>query len=1836
MDDAPYRLIDPKWSDPGRVYQTGDPASLPADTAVSLFARLADQPDAFSESNRFLTRTFGPIVEDAFNDFQPISHDEGEPEALASGYAPQAPHVLSTPTMPLSGTNPQNLAGANAGAAQGPRGSSTPNPSGGGAAGGGGGSPIGGNLATLGMEGAFSTPTIDINSSPQSTSNGSQAFGPSSSPHGIQPLNSDPPPVANNDSYTLLHDRSLSTDAYYGVLTNDVDNNGLSLSAALVSGPTHGTLQFNTDGSFVYTPNAHWTGTDSFQYYAEDSLSQSNTATVTLTVNDPGTITTQPSSYNVQQGQVLSADVSTGVLANDSDSDGDSLSANLVSGPSNGTLQFNPDGSFTYTPNAGYVGNDSFSYTATDGVSTSAPTTVSLSVTNTAPTAVDQSYGIPENTTDNVTAAAGLLNGASDSDGDTLTASLVSGASHGSVSVNPDGSFTYTPTTGYTGSDSFVFAVNDGAASTDATASLTVHADSSSPTANAANYSVQHDQTLTVTAAQGVLSYASDSDDDPLSASLVSGSGPSHGTVTVNPDGSFTYVPNAGYTGSDSFQYTAGDGNSNSSPATVTISVTDTGTPTANADSYSVERNNAFSANASTGVLANDSDSDGDSLSAVLASEPSDGQLTFNSDGSFDYTPNSNFTGTDSFTYEATDGVSTSAPATVTLTVSASAPVANDDTYQVLENNTLNAEYNGVLVNDYSPDNMPLTAIQLTQPSHGTVSFLNSGSFTYTPNSNYVGSESFTYEASDGSLDSNAATVTINVKSSDTAPAATNLSYSVDQNTSLSTDSSSGLLSGAADSDGDTLWPVLVSYPSNGTLQFTNYGDGSFTYTPNTNFYGTDSFTYYVTDGISNSSTYTVTLTVNQDVPSVVNASYSVLPTGTTSVTSANGVLANASDPDGASLTASLVTGPAYGNLTFNSDGSFSYTPGSNFSGSDSFTWEAYNGLAYSSPATVTLTTAPVNVAQTYSVNHDTTLSVDATDGLLSGAYDADGDNLTAALATGPSNGTVTVNTDGSFTYVPNAGFTGTDMFTYTVTDGTQSSTTATATINVTDSVPTASPQNLDTPENTALTLNATNGVLSDASDSDGDPLAAQLAGGPSSGMLELSYDGGFTYTPDPNFFGTDSFSYDAFDGVSTSTPATVTIQVNEVLSQANNDFRAVATGDFNGDGNPDFVAANYSTDSVSVFFGNGNGSFQTPVSYAVGREPLAVAVGNFGNGYEDIAVANSQDNTVTILMNNGSGVFTTSQTISVGADPVSIAVGDFRGNGDEDLAVANEGSNTVSILQNNGSGTFSVVTTLNVGTSPDSVAAGDLNGDGKDDLVVANSGDNNISVLLSSGNDSFATPVNYAAGTGPSSVAIADLDGDGRLDVAVANGGSNNVSVLLGNGDGTFQTPMNYAVGTDPVSVAVGDFDGDGQPDLAVVNHSSNNDTILYNTGGGGFLESETDPLGESPDAVAVADFNKDGLADQIVDQAPQKVDGEKRVAYSLGSVAVSSNGNYALSIGTDNKVRVYKLVPNNARETRTFQIYQPPSGYKVSAAAFVPGSASLINVTLSTIDFRLPPAGGGGRAQFFTVMSNRIWNYSSNSVTTPKESLSSIFAGAGLQSENATITSVAYSPDGSKVAYASSAGQILVLSVNTGKVFAVLKKASSDGGAVQVSWPIGTNNNVLVTTNVKDGATFWDLTKLDANKMPAKLYNLKSGPADTVLTAASVVARGKDTPLRTAVVYSRPLGQTIYVIDKNTVVGGENKGRNVSGVTAIALSPNGQGVAYADEKGNVFVGGPVPPLPPDSDKVARIHTGKITSIAYTPDGKYVITSGDDGYIAITPDASLTDGKAAGTIYLK
>lgn len=318
-----------------------------------------------------------------------------------------------------------------------------------------------------------------------------------------------------------------------------------------------------------------------------------------------------------------------------------------------------------------------------------------------------------------------------------------------------------------------------------------------------------------------------------------------------------------------------------------------------------------------------------------------------------------------------------------------------------------------------------------------------------------------------------------------------------------------------------------------------------------------------------------------------------------------------------------------------------------------------------------------------------------------------------------------------------------------------------------------------------------------------------------------------------------------------------------------------VALGDFNGDGKLDVATADYSSGTVSILIGGGNGTLQLVHTYTVGGAPTAIAVNDFnGDGVLDIAVTNSKDNSVSVLLGIGEGSFRTIGTFPVGGSPTALAAGDLNGDGIPDLAITtfDANSNNVSVLLGKGDGTFQLSNSYWVGYGPNSISIGDLNNDGIPDLAVTNDG---LTTLLGNGDGTFRIgSFYYQVGEYVNHVALADFNGDGTSDIAVGtcvNFGLTTpcrASVLLGNSDGTVQgTPAIALFSSDaPLELVAADFNNDSITDLAVVASNANVVRVLQGVGDGSFQLGSGAATGSTPRPIVAADFNNDGIPDLAV----------------------------------------------------------------------------------------------------------------------------------------------------------------------------------------------------------------------------------------------------------------------------------------------------------------------------------------------------------------------------------
>ena len=600
-------------------------------------------------------------------------------------------------------------------------------------------------------------------------------------------------PIAGDDTATV--DEAGTITMLDGGATSVLANDTISSGTTIVDTnqtvpPAHGSLNLNANGTFSYTHDGSETTSDSFNYAACDSANPSDcdTATVDITitpVNDPPNAVNDSATV-AESGTVTTVNgSSTSLLANDSDPESNNLTLTTtpVSGPTNGSLTLNANGTFIYTHNGSETASDSFVYeVCDDGVpSMCSQATVDITITpvNDIPIADDKTAVVSE---DNPT---GILLTGSDVETCELTFSIVNGPSKGTLGIisnaacasgvpNTDSATViYTPDLNATGSDSFTYKVNDGTIdSLTATVSITITGTNDIPIADGKAISTNEDT------ATGITLSGSDVESCELTFSIVSP--PAKGSVgtpsnigciagTPNTDSaSVTYTPTLNANGPDSFTYKVNDSTADSLTATVSITIN----PVNDAPTFVIPSNQTVDEdsgpisvqNWATNISAGPPDEE---VTQSLTSF----QLNIQNSGLFLVKPSINLAGTLTFTPEpnangashisvtlqddggtANGGSDTSASQTFTITVNSvnDAPIALSDPYDVKYGEVLNVDAPGVLDNDQDVDGDPLTAQIVSQPANGILNLKPDGSFSYSGDANFTGVDTFTYRAYDG------------------------------------------------------------------------------------------------------------------------------------------------------------------------------------------------------------------------------------------------------------------------------------------------------------------------------------------------------------------------------------------------------------------------------------------------------------------------------------------------------------------------------------------------------------------------------------------------------------------------------------------------------------------------------------------------------------------------------------------------------------------------------------------------------------------------------------------------------------------------------------------------------------------------------------------------------------------------------------------------------------------------------------------------------------------------------------------------------------------------------
>lgn len=891
---------------------------------------------------------------------------------------------------------------------------------------------------------------------------------------GIQSLTLGTPPDAVDDIITT----TINEDAApvnLDVLANDTVHAGgqgpLTIALASVTTPGAGSVSISNGTMLVYTPAPNFSGPVQINYTIRDANNESDTANVSLTVTE---VNDDPTAVNdTAEVDVGSADNVIDVLANDTAAPdvNETLSVVSVANFSQGGSAQIVANQVLYTPAAGFTGTETFEYTISDGRGGMDVATVTVTVTDEGPIARPDSLNIVEDTADHLIDVL-----ANDELRDPLAGPLeilsIGPRSNGGTAFEENNQIRYSPAPNFAGTETFTYTVSDAQNRTaTATVTVTVANVNDGPTAVDDTVAVNEDNPTVIDVR------ANDTDPDPGDTLRISVVTTAQNGVVSNTGTQLIYTPASNYTGPDSFTYTIRDVQGETSTATVNITVNPVNDPppVVNDDlrSQSIledSTNNSLDVLANDLTLPNPDGAENFVINAVTLLTPANGStVQIAADGkSVLYTPGPNFQGEESFTYTTTDGTSTSAAATVMVRVTNvnDLPTLGADTATVAEDSDFTVI--DVLANDSSfPDPAEtLTVTAVTQPTNGTVT-LTGGVIRYRPNANFQGADTFTYTVDDGTGETATANVTVTVTDTNDPPVAVNDTATIAEDAApIEIDVVANDTTGVDPAGNETLSvQAITSAPTKGTASL--LPNGRIRYTPSLNANGADTFTYQLRDSRGGTATGTVNITITpvNDNPPIANDTFNVNEDSSNTTLD---VLANdlaLANPDGQeTITITAVgTGDRGGTITRAANNlSLIYTPAANFAGQETFTYTISDGNGGMATATVTVNVANMNDNPT-AVDDTATVDRDSANNVINVlANDLitpdQGETLTiTAVSAGSQGGTITIAPDNrSVRYTPAAGFSGTETFTYTISDGNGGSDTGAVTVTVRDITVTA------------------------------------------------------------------------------------------------------------------------------------------------------------------------------------------------------------------------------------------------------------------------------------------------------------------------------------------------------------------------------------------------------------------------------------------------------------------------------------------------------------------------------------------------------------------------------------------------------------------------------------------------------------------------------------------------------------------------------------------------------------------------------------------------------------
>ncbi|HCE2022117.1 TPA: tandem-95 repeat protein, partial [Vibrio parahaemolyticus] len=905
---------------------------------------------------------------------------------------------------------------------------------------------------------------------------------------------------------------------------DDEDKDTLSVENLIID-KGNGTLVDNGDGTWTFTPQIDDDTEVSFTFdiIDDEDLVVSGSANLDiLPINDA------PNAENDVITTEEDIAVTIDVLVNDSDVEGDVLSIQSASVPSEQGSVDIVNGKLVFTPAENFNGDATITYIVTDGdLTDEAKVTVTVTPVNDSPVAVDDTTSIQEDTAVTID----VLTNDTDVDGDKLSIESASvPKEQGTVEV-VDGKLVFTPVENFNGHAEIIYTVTDGELTDEAKVTVTVNPVNDAPTIKVdAVESITEDAVNTDTVVATLTVRDTDTPEDQLTVSLEN-----------NSNGYFVLVGNevkltqAGVDAVNNDELNLKD-------LTISASVSDGVNPTASdSDSLVVNRvNDAPTVENAIAdqVLSEDFDAYTIDLNEVF--KDSDSSLEFSVSGNNSIqisivsgvatiTPTADWNGKETITFTAKDPSGESVSQTVNFTVAPVVDIEADSADVVEDTPTII----NVLGNDTFESTDKVVSLDADNgPKNGTVIVNNDGTVTYTPDDNYVGEDTFTYIVTSGGM-SESTTVEVNVTPVNDAPVAKDDIATTQEDTAVTID----VLPNDTDVDGDKLSIQSATVPeAQGKVEIV---DGKLVFTPAENFNGDAEITYTVTDGsLTDQATVKVTVNAVNDTPEVESniADQTLAEDFTPYSIDLNNAF---SDVDG-ELTFS-VSGNSNIQVAI-VNGIATFTPTADWSGSEALTFTATDPSGESVSQTVNFTVASVAdiVADKATVVEDTPTIIK-----VLGNDTFEGTDKVVSLDTnnGPANGTVSVNPDGSVTYTPNDNYHGTDSFTYIVTSGGVSE-SAIVEVNVTpaNDAPVAKDDIATTQEDTAVTID----VLPNDTDVDGDKLSIESVSVPKEqGTVEV-VDGKLVFTPAENFNGDAEITYTVTDGALTD-QATVKVTVNAV-----------------------------------------------------------------------------------------------------------------------------------------------------------------------------------------------------------------------------------------------------------------------------------------------------------------------------------------------------------------------------------------------------------------------------------------------------------------------------------------------------------------------------------------------------------------------------------------------------------------------------------------------------------------------------------------------------------------